>query len=218
MTAVRKSAVSTKGNWFRRNSTPSVEKRRSLGLSEPTLANQSPPVPVIKKRRSSLPTTKVQELAKQPISPVKESAIAAQVKPQSGILNVPVVPNSGAAPFWLLRLYTSHRYSSVVAFLLVSATLVVYGLTVYSQDSWGQGYRKLQDFQLYERQLTTTNASLKNQMAEEAEKQTSGLISPTPERTLFLPTSPPPSASSQPIIPAVPNQAMQQQTSSPLGY
>ncbi|WP_414545412.1 hypothetical protein [Nostoc sp. CCY0012] len=210
MTAVRKSAVSPKGNWFRRNSTPSVEKRRSLGLSESTLADQPPPVvPAIKKRRSSLPT--------KPISSVKESVIAAQVKPQSGFLNVPVVPNSGAAPFWLLRLYTSHRYSSIVAFLLVSATLVVYGLTVYSQDSWGQGYRKLQNFQLYERQLTTTNASLKNQMAEEAEKQTSGLVSPTPARTLFLPTSPP-SASSLPTPDTMPNLATPQQTSSPLGY
>jgi hypothetical protein len=210
MTAVRKSAVSPKGNWFRRNSTLSVEKRRSLGLSEPTLVDQPPPVvPAIKKRRSSLPT--------KPISQAKESAIAAQVKPQTGLLNVPVVPNSGAAPFWLLRLYTSHRYSSIVAFLLVSATLVVYGLTVYSQDSWGQGYRKLQNFQLYERQLTTTNASLKNQMAEEAEKQTSGLVSPTPARTLFLPTSPP-SASPLPTPETMPNLATPQQTSSPLGY
>ncbi|WP_414565681.1 MULTISPECIES: hypothetical protein [unclassified Anabaena] len=217
MTAVRKSAVSPKGNWFRRNSTPSVEKQRSLRLSESTVADQSPPVPTLKKRRSSLSTTKVQELAKQPISPVKESVMAAQVRPQSGFLNVPVVPNSGAAPFWLLRLYTSHRYSSIVAFLLVNATLVVYGLTVYSQDLWGQGYRKLQDFQLYERQLTTTNATLKNQMAEEAEKQTSGLVSPTPARTLFLPTSPP-SASSLPTPATMPNLATPQQTSSPLGY
>jgi hypothetical protein len=170
MAAVRKSAVSLKGNWFRRNSTPSRENRRFMGSEASTLADQVTPIPVKKQRRStkklSLSTAnQIPKLAKQPISH-KESAIAAQVKPKSGFLHLPVMPSSGAAPVWLLRLYASHRYSSVVTFLLVASALVVYGWTVYSQELWGQGYRRLQNLQLYERQLTTTNATLKNKMAE----------------------------------------------------
>lgn len=223
MTAVRKSAVSLKGNWFRRNSASSGKNQRFMGLGATTLADQAAPVPSNRQRRStkhlSLSTAnQVPKLAKQPPSR-KESAMAAQVKPKSGFLRLPVMPNSSAAPVWLLRLYTSHRYSSVVTFLLVTSALVVYGWTVYSQELWGQGYRRLQNLQLYERQLTTTNATLKNKMAEEAEKQTSGLVSPTPDRTLFLPASPP-SSSPHPISPAItPNPQIQQQsTSSPLGY
>jgi hypothetical protein len=128
------------------------------------------------------------------------------------------MPGSGAAPLWLLRLYTSHRYSSVVAFLLVTATLFVYGWTVYSQELWSQGYNRLQNLQLHERQLTTTNASLKNKMAEEAEKETLKLVSPTPARTIFLPT-PSPSHSSHTKPSGTPSSLEKlQNTPSPLGY
>jgi predicted PurR-regulated permease PerM len=117
---------------------------------------------------------------------------------------------------WLLRFYAIHRFSSVTTFVLVAMTLVVYGWTVYSQEIWSQGYRRLQSLQRYERQLKTTNASLTNKMAEEAERPTTGLLSPTPGRTIFLspasrnPNSTPPKTT--------PNSEIQQQTTSPLGY
>lgn len=98
-----------------------------------------------------------------------------------------VSPSNNTTPWWLLRLYTLHRYSCFGMFLLVVAVLVVYGWTVYSQKLWGQSYRKLQELQRDERQLMKTNEVLKNKMAQEAEKPNAGLLSPTPNKTIFLP-------------------------------
>ncbi|KZL48902.1 hypothetical protein [Nodularia spumigena] len=230
MAVVRKSAVSTTGNWFGRNSTPSNGKRRSMPLestvgSASKLADEPLPVSSKRHRRSSKKlsvsaTNALPEVAKQPVSQLKSQSniTTTQKNLKPGFGSLPVMPTSGAAPFWLLRLYTSHRYSSVVTFLLVSATLFVYGWTVYSQELWSQGYNRLQNLQLQERQLTTTNATLKNKMAEEAEQEAAGLVSPTPARTIFLPTASP-SDSSQATPPSTPpNLETQQNTPSPLGY
>jgi hypothetical protein len=123
---------------------------------------------------------------------------------------------TGAMPVWLLRLSSCNRYLSVVAFLSVTATLVVYGWTVYSQELWSQGYRRLQNLQRHERQLKTTNATLSNKMAEEGEQPTTGLVSPNPEGTIFLtpaPDSPSPASST-----TKPSQEKQQPIPSSLGY
>ncbi|MDJ0796333.1 MAG: hypothetical protein QNJ51_05780 [Calothrix sp. MO_167.B12] len=107
---------------------------------------------------------------------------------QHQVSSLPLVsPPNNTTPWWLLRLYALHRYSCLGTFLLVVAVLVVYGWTVYSQKLWGQNYRKLQELQRDERQLTKTNEVLKNKMAQEAEKPNAGLLSPTPNKTIFLP-------------------------------
>ncbi len=130
--------------------------------------------------------------------------------------SIPVMPNSESMPLWLLRLYTIHRHSSVMAFLLVTVTLVVYGWTVYSQQLWNQSFRKLQDLQHHERQLTTTNEVLKEKMAQEAQQPAAGLGSPTPKGTIFLPTA---SVGPNPISPnTTPNSETQLQTANPVGY
>ncbi|YAF96792.1 MAG: hypothetical protein AB3A66_03710 [Nodularia sp. CChRGM 3473] len=227
MAAVRKSVVSTTGPWFQRNSTPSLKKRRSLrpesavqGAS--TLGDEPAPVSANRQRRSlkklSVATNGMQDLAKKPVSHRQEQSSTGQKNPQSGFFPFPVMSTSGAAPSWLLRLYTSHRYSSIVTFFLVATTLVVYGWTVYSQELWSQGYRRLQSLQLHERHLTTTNATLKNKMAEEAEKQAAGLVSPTPARTIFLPSASPSHSPHPTPVNTTPNPPTQQQTPSPLGY
>ncbi|MBE9200301.1 MULTISPECIES: hypothetical protein [unclassified Nodularia (in: cyanobacteria)] len=229
MAVVRKSAVSTTGTWFRRNSPPSVGKRRSMRLestvgSTSTLADETLPVSSKRQRRASkklsISTTNgLLEVSKQPVSHLKTQSNTTTPKNlKSGGGSLPVMPTSGAAPFWLLRLYTSHRYSSVVTFLLVLATLFVYGWTVYSQELWGQGYNRLQNLQLHERQLTTTNATLKNKMAEEAEQEAAGLVSPTPARTIFLPSASPSDSSDAKPLSTQPNLETQQNSPSPLGY
>ena len=130
--------------------------------------------------------------------------------------SIPVMSNSASMPLWLLRLYTIHRHSSVVAFLLVTVTLVVYGWTVYSQQLWNQSFRKLQDLQHHERQLTTTNEVLKEKMAQEAQQPAAGLGSPTPTGTIFLPTA---SVGPNPVSPnTTPNSETQLQTANPVGY
>ncbi|MEH1940742.1 MAG: hypothetical protein V7L01_11045 [Nostoc sp.] len=232
MVVARKSAVSTKGNWFRRDSLLSLRRRQrsarieSAARSASTPVAQAAPVSSQRQRRSSKnlavsPTNEpvmpksVKDLGRQQVPP-NEQSNANQKTPGVSFLRLPIMPNSGVTPLWLLRLYTFHRYSTVLAFLLVASTLAVYGWTVYSQELWSQSYRRLQNLQRHERLLTTTNATLTNKMAEEAEKPTAGLVSPTPQGLIFLPPashSPKPASSN-----TTPNSETQQQTPSPLGY
>ncbi|MFH7026921.1 MAG: hypothetical protein ACHBN1_16295 [Heteroscytonema crispum UTEX LB 1556] len=127
------------------------------------------------------------------------------------------MPNSDSAPVWLLRLHILHRYSSIVAFLLVAAMLVTYGWTVYSQQLWSQAYRRLQNLQRHERQLTTTNEVIKNKMAVEAERPGAGLVSPTPAGAIFLRPAPHSLNQAEPTA-TTPNSEPQQQTPFSLGY
>ncbi|MCC5636074.1 hypothetical protein LC593_09430 [Nostoc sp. CHAB 5844] len=222
MAAVRKSAVSAPNTWFWRNSKPTAPRPRSAGQGSTMSSVSRPPdqSPVISRKRqrrsakslSVSATNGVQELTHAKVSQSKNQSH----KAQSGSFNLPIVPTAEVLPNWLLQLYTVHRYSSVVTFLLVAVALVVYGGTVYSQELWSQEFRRLQNLQRNERQLTTTNAMLKNKMAEEAEQPSAGLVSPTPDKTIFLPSAPD-TANSLPSK-TISNSPMQQPTSSPLGY
>ncbi|MEH2167847.1 MAG: hypothetical protein V7K41_14460 [Nostoc sp.] len=226
MVVARKSTVSTRGNWFRRDSILSLGRRRSARI-ESAAPSTSTPLSSQRQQRISKnlvvsPTNEavtaksVKELGRQQLVNLNEQLNVNQKISGEGFLGLPTMPNSGVAPLWLLRLYTFHRYSSVLAFLLVASTLAVYAWTVYSQELWGQSYRRLQNLQRHERLLTTTNATLKNKMANEAEQPTAGLVSPTPEGVIFLP---PASQSPKPALPnTTPNSEKQPQTLSPLGY
>lgn len=99
---------------------------------------------------------------------------------------IPVMSAAETMPIWILRLHGLQRHTSVISFLLVIATLIAYGWTVYSQQLWGKSYRRLQDLQRHERQLTITNGVLKSKMAADAEKPNAGLVSPSPAGTIFF--------------------------------
>lgn len=96
------------------------------------------------------------------------------------------IPQSESIPVWLTWLIRWQRRSSAIAFLLVSATLAVYGGTVYTQQLWNREYRQLETLQLQQRQLTAASEVLKNQLAQQAEQQDTGLIPATPNTNLFL--------------------------------
>lgn len=222
MAAARKSAVSATGNWFRRDSSPSLGKRHSRNRQSAASRASTPavepaPVPSKRQRRSSK-NLSVSATTGSVTRPAVQSGKQQTVhqSPRLGFPSLPVMNSSGTLPVWLLRFCAFHRYSSGVAFLLVAASLVVYGWTVYSQELWSQGYRRLQSLQRQERQLTTTNATLTNKMAQEAEQPAAGLALPTPDRTIFLPPASvsPNSTATQ----TTPDLEPQQQTTSPLGY
>jgi hypothetical protein len=123
--------------------------------------------------------------------------------------------NAATMPTWLLRMYTVNRYSSVFTFLLVVATLIVYGWTVYSQELWSDSYRRLQSLQRHERQLNTANATLTSKMAQEAEQPGTEMVSPTSEGTIFLP----PTSNNYPKSSFSTSQPeLQPEPPSPLGY
>jgi hypothetical protein len=212
MAAARKSAISATGNWFQRNASPLGKKRslnRQAASSLSTPAVEPAPVSLKRQRRSS------KNLSAATNRSVIPSGKQKSINLKADSTNLPVMNSSGTLPVWLLRFHSLHRYSSGLTFLLVAISLVVYGWTVYSQELWSQGYRRLQSLQRQERQLTTTNATLSNKMAQEAEKPAAGLALPTPDRTIFLP---PASYTSNSTAPTTTPDSEQQQSTSPLGY
>ncbi|WP_427159962.1 hypothetical protein ACQFX9_29000 [Aliinostoc sp. HNIBRCY26] len=220
MAAVRKSAVSTTGSWFRQGSTPRRRRRKSTSLGSSAITEPSPVITKTQRPTSkglSLPLNPRRESPLSPASSTLKSPPHPKLRnTKSESLDLPVVPNAQVMPLWLLRLNALHRHSSIIAFLLVSSVLAVYGWTVYAQELWGQNYRRLQNLQRYERQMTTTNATLKNKMAEEAEKSSTGLVSPSPANSVFLSTTSPPTPLKSPD--KKPTSETKQPTSSPMAY
>jgi hypothetical protein len=188
MVLERKSAVLAKNTWFWRNS-PLLNRRRSRSLdkkiqSSSRLAREATALksPVTQDGWLNFSVfgrnnTAIQERRKKPIAYTQEQSST----------SLHDISDTGTIPVWLLRLYKVNRYSSVLAFVLVVATLMVYGWTVYSQELWSQSYRKLKNLQRHERQLNTANATLTSKMAQEAEQPGTELVSPTSQRTIFLP-------------------------------
>lgn len=225
MALVRKSVVSTKNSWFRKNPPNSPLSQQNPRNLSTNIQNPSKPISEttrVRSRKKANPTRKVSTtLVNKPIISTiniqKESVqpIDANINENSH-RHPSMVSTNSVTPIWLLRFHTVYRYSSVIAFLVVAATLMVYGWTVYSQELWNQAYRKLQSLQRHERQLNTTNATLTSKMAKEAEKPATGLLSPTPGVTIFLPSAShnPNSLSST----TIPNSKTQSPSSSPLGY
>ena len=144
-----------------------------------------------------------------------------QGSPATNLKTVPYLPNSRRTPLWLKSLVGAQRSSSVVVFLLIAAVMVVYGQTVYTQQMWSREYRKLETLQRHERQLTTTNESLKDQIVQQSEKSTTGLVPITSHNSIFVKPAPLRKAPSKPEA-SKPGQKAPQKSDSvdpaPMGY
>jgi hypothetical protein len=124
------------------------------------------------------------------------------------------LPSKRSLPLWLRLLIQAQRGSLVIAFVLMTATLIVYGSTVYTQQLWSKEYRKLKTLQRNEREMIATNEGLKNQLALQADRPGSGLVPQTPDNTIFL--QPAPQRSALSISPSVSKAEVAPNT--PLGY
>ncbi len=117
-------------------------------------------------------------------------------------------------PLWVTVLLRLQQGSSLVTLSLIVGAMVVYGWTVYIQQRWGQEYERLETLKKQERQLISANEVLKNQMAEQAESPTAGLLLPNPNNAIFLAPAPQrPAVKPKPPVPpsdSSPNR--------PLGY
>lgn len=118
------------------------------------------------------------------------------------------------SPAWLRMIVFLQRGSDLVTFLLVFVTLTVYSWTVYTQQHWAKEYRKLETLQRNERNLTTANEAIKDQLAQEAEKPATGLVTPNKVNTIVL--QPAPQRSLQ--IDPTPKAALASESTTPLGY
>ena len=189
----RKSAVSAKNTWFWGNSSLSLNRRRSRSLNKKTQSLSRLHSETIAVKSPSPRNAWLNFLGSRRNKTATRTSNLDTTKKQTTDANRPLTTtihsmnNTQSMPVWLLRMYLFNRYSSVLAFLLVVATLIVYGWTVYSQELWSDCYRKLQSLQRHERQLNTANATLTSKMAQEAEQPGTELVSPTSEGTIFLP-------------------------------
>ncbi|MBS3029926.1 MAG: hypothetical protein HCA25_23465 [Dolichospermum sp. DET50] len=217
----RKSAFSAKNTWFGGKSPFSFTRRRSRSLNKKTQSSSrlhSEPIAV----KSPSPRNAWLNFlgSRRNKTAVRTSNLEAGKKQTTDInrqLNTSIhrMNDTSIMPVWLLRMYILNRYSSILVFLLVAATLIVYGWTVYSQELWSDSYRKLQSLQRHERQLNTANATLTSKMAQEAEQPGTELVSPTSKGTIFLP----PTSNNYPKSSFSTSQPESQpEPPSPLGY
>ena len=209
MAAIRKSNRIGKKRWLERDSKRQENYFRGSRFNEhtnlPPLARprseflsrqNSLQKPSFLSRNSSsvvsttLPSDKAKPQQINSYPPLRAKSIDRKNPSNQNQKSIPVMPDGSKIPMWLMRWNSIYRHTSVVTFLLVSTTLIVYGWTVYSQHLWSSSYKKLQDLQRDERQLTKHDEILKNRMAQEAEKPNSGLVSPTPANTIFVPETP----------------------------
>jgi len=212
MVVARKTDVSARNNWFQRNSTPPVRKRRrSTGIES---ASQNARFTSEASAKEILHRRHNYNLSNSPIAGLPESHILNQ--PRKQVTDLPLVSNAGTMPLWLLRLVALNKYSSALSVLVVAITLIIYGWTVYSQELWSHTYRRLQSLQRQERQLMTTNATLTSKMADEAELPTAELVPPSTTGTIFL--SPATESSKDVISHRSDKLPAHQQNTYPLGY
>ncbi|MFM7408573.1 MAG: hypothetical protein ACKO3K_18430 [Cuspidothrix sp.] len=221
MVVERKSAVSTKKSWFRPNPPLLFNRRRSGNWHRKTQSSSQMDTEAIPNTSSNHPYSWISFLGARR-NKITRTATSETAKTPSTYSHresspsIPTMGNTGNLPMWLVHLYKINRYSSVVAFLLVVATLMVYGWTVYSQELWSESYRKLQSLQRHERQLNTANATLTSKMAQEAETPGTGLVSPKVKGTIFLAPSSSNQNSSSSFSESEPPS--QQESPAPLGY
>lgn len=153
-------------------------------------------------------------------SPIKSSS-QGSFRPQLKVVPLPSpatavrrLPLSQAIPTWLRWLVRMQRGSLIIAIVLVTAALAVYGSTVYTQQLWSKEYHRLQTMERNERQMVTTQEALKNQLAQQAERPASGLIPRTPDGIVTVPAAPQRSAKPATLSSPKPTP----KPAAPLGY
>ena len=162
--------------------------------------------------RNSLPQSTPRPVRSAPAQRTKRlsSAQPASESPQADPIPRAFRPQH---PLWLTLLLWTQRSSSLVTLALGAAILATYGWTVYIQQQWGRDFDRLEAMKKQERQLISTNEVLKNQMAEQAEKPTAGLLLPDPSNAIFLTPAP-----QRPDVKASPKAPVEVDSTRPLGY
>lgn len=119
-----------------------------------------------------------------PLATKPQSKIAQPAYPKNNLKKLPLQSEQLSSRLQFL-LFLQKGFS-VITFCLVGSTLGLYAWTVYFPKLWSNEYKKLETLQRYERHLIATNESLKNQLAQQAEKPEMGLSNPNPAQSIFL--------------------------------
>lgn len=98
--------------------------------------------------------------------------------------------NPWAKPIWLRSLQGIKTGTAIVMLILVGTVIGLYGKVVHIKQNWGQEYRQLEKLQKEEREVTIFNEALKNNIAQTAKKDGSGLIIPSGSQIIVLEPTP----------------------------
>jgi len=142
-------------------------------------------------------------------NPQQQKSIPAKAK------SVRKLSSSRSTPPWLIGLRHIQNRCAAVTGLLVSALLIAYGWSAYSQKSWQIAHSQLENLKKQERQLMQTNEVLKNDLASQAQRPEIGLVSPKPAEAIALEPSTQTARSPKSILPVTQPHRF---TSLPLGY
>jgi hypothetical protein len=97
---------------------------------------------------------------------------------------------SNAAPAWLKCLIAVQQGAAIVFCSVLGLSVVVYGYTARTQDTWKAQHKQLKRFQAQEHQQAAMSENLKQDLAKKAEEPNSGLVDPNPNRMVFIPSAP----------------------------
>jgi hypothetical protein len=95
-----------------------------------------------------------------------------------------------ATPAWLTSLMTIQRGTLILFTSAIGLSAIVYGYTVHTQDLWKSQYQQLKRLRTQETQQAVMNENLKQELAISAQKSDSGLVAPSPDRSVFIPSAP----------------------------
>lgn len=121
---------------------------------------------------------------------------------QASAPTVQSLPVARPMPAGLRALIMAQQIATPLTFLIIAATAVIYGWTVYTQQLWSQQYQRLESLQRQERQLMAADEILKNDLAQQALSPNSGLVTSDLNSTVFLDA--PPAVTSEAIAPTTP--------------
>jgi hypothetical protein len=101
------------------------------------------------------------------------------------------LPNQLPVPQWLQLLKQAERVSLILAGVLAGGAIVTYGWAMYSQQQWGNEYRRLDQLRRNERQLTTNGELMKNNIARTSDPKHYGLVPRGADHIVVIPPSSP---------------------------
>lgn len=100
------------------------------------------------------------------------------------------LPPPQPAPVWLKSLLTVQKGATVLFGMVFGLSSIVYGYTIHTQGTWRSQHRQWDRLESQGRQQSVITENIKQKLAETAADKKSGLVAPTPQQMVFIPSAP----------------------------
>jgi hypothetical protein len=120
----------------------------------------------------------------------RQRTTSAQTLPVVNPSQVRQLPPPQPAPVWLKSLLTMQKGAMVLSGILLGLSSIVYGYTIQTQGTWRSQHRQWNRLESQGRQQSVIVENIKQKLAETAADEKSGLVAPTPEQMVFIPSAP----------------------------